>query len=74
LSTIAYGIVAGYSDAEFLALHCCLLNRSQDSDGVFFPDAAREQNLHLPLKPPAPRPTPTAKVGKTSMLKGFETG
>jgi len=30
------GIVAGYSDAEFLGLQHCLLNRSQGGDGVFF--------------------------------------
>jgi hypothetical protein len=30
------GIVAGYSDAEFLRLQRCLLDRSQGSDGVFF--------------------------------------
>jgi hypothetical protein len=30
------GIVAGYSDAEFLGLQCCLLDRSQGGDGVFF--------------------------------------
>jgi hypothetical protein len=30
------GIVAGYSDAEFLGLQRCLLARSQSDDGVFF--------------------------------------
>jgi hypothetical protein len=30
------GIVAGYSDPEFLGLQRCLLDRSQGDDGVFF--------------------------------------